>query len=88
LHGSEAGDLVALFNGYRIAKSTNKRAVRYGDEEWSDFRKADVKLEKNTVNERIENGGMGQQILTDLIKNQNTLPTLLDKQSTKQSPPM
>ncbi len=44
--GSEAGDLVALFNGYRIAKSTNKRAVRYGDEEWSDFRKADVKLEK------------------------------------------
>ncbi len=79
---------MALFNGYRIAKSTNKRAVRYGDEEWSDFRKADVKLEKNTVNERIENGGMGQQILTDLIKNQNTLPTLLDKQSTKQSPPM
>ncbi len=42
--GSEAGDLVALFNGYRIAKSTNKRAVRYGDEEWSDFRNADVKL--------------------------------------------
>jgi hypothetical protein len=33
-----AGDLVALFNGYRIAKSTNKRAIKYGDEEWSDFR--------------------------------------------------
>jgi hypothetical protein len=50
--GSEAGDLVALFNGYRIAKSTNKRAVRYGDEEWSDFRKADVKLEKNAANRK------------------------------------
>ncbi len=50
--GSEAGDLVALFNGYRIAKSTNKRAVRYGDEEWSDFRKADVKFEKNAANRK------------------------------------
>jgi hypothetical protein len=50
--GLEAGDLVALFNGYRIAKSTNKRAVRYGDEEWSDFRKADVKLEKKTAANR------------------------------------
>ncbi len=61
---------MALFNGYRIAKSTNKRAVRYGDEEWSDFRKADVKIKKkNAANERIENGGMQrQQILTDLIK--------------------
>jgi hypothetical protein len=29
---------VALFNGYRIAKSTNKQAVKFGDEEWSDFR--------------------------------------------------
>ena len=36
--GSAAGELVALFNGYRIAKSTNKKAIKYGDEEWSDFR--------------------------------------------------
>ncbi len=67
--GPEAGDLVALFNGYRIAKSSNKRAVRYGDEEWSDFRKADVKLEKKRRkrnNRRWRNAQAA--ILTDLVK--------------------
>lgn len=32
------GELVCLFNGYRITKNNCKRSIMYGDEDWSDFR--------------------------------------------------
>lgn len=34
----ECGQLVSLFSGTKIYKDSNKRSVKYGDEEWSDFR--------------------------------------------------
>ena len=34
----ECGQLVALFSGTKIYKDSNKRSVKFGDEEWSDFR--------------------------------------------------
>ena len=36
--GIECGQLVALFSGTKIYKDSNKRSVKFGDEEWSDFR--------------------------------------------------
>ena len=33
-----AGDLVCLFSGSKIYKDNNKRSLKYGDQEWSDFR--------------------------------------------------
>ena len=32
------GDLVSLFSGTKIYKDSNKKSVKYGDDEWSDFR--------------------------------------------------
>ena len=32
------GDLVSLFSGTKIYKDCNKKSVKYGDDEWSDFR--------------------------------------------------
>ena len=32
------GDLVSLFSGTKIYKDNNKRSIKCGDEEWSDFR--------------------------------------------------
>ena len=32
------GELVSLFSGTKIYKDSNKRSVKYGDDEWSDFR--------------------------------------------------
>jgi len=34
----EAGSLLSLFSGNRISKGHSRRGVRWGDEEWSDFR--------------------------------------------------
>ena len=34
----EAGGLLALFSGNRISKGHSRKGVRWGDEEWSDFR--------------------------------------------------
>ena len=33
-----SGDLVSLFSGTKIYKDCNKKSVKFGDEEWSDFR--------------------------------------------------
>ena len=33
-----AGDLVCLFSGSKIYKDNNKTSLKYGDQEWSDFR--------------------------------------------------
>ena len=34
----QCGDLVSLFSGTKIYKDSNKKSVKYGDDEWSDFR--------------------------------------------------
>jgi len=41
----EEGQLVCLFNGNRIEKNSNRTCVRWGDEDWSDFR---LTLDKST----------------------------------------
>jgi len=41
----DPGDLVCLFNGNKITKSNNRKCIRFGDEEWSDFR---LTLDKST----------------------------------------
>ena len=32
------GELVSLFSGIKMFKDSNRRSIKYGDEEWSDFR--------------------------------------------------
>ena len=32
------GELVSLFSGTKIWKSGSRRSIKFGDEEWSDFR--------------------------------------------------
>ena len=32
------GDLISLFSGTKIYKDNNKRSIKFGDDEWSDFR--------------------------------------------------
>ncbi|XP_023325419.1 histone-lysine N-methyltransferase SETD7 [Eurytemora carolleeae] len=41
----EEGQLVCLFNGNRITKTSNRKCVKWGDEDWSDFR---LTLDKST----------------------------------------
>ena len=33
-----AGELVSLFSGSKVFKDSNRKSIKYGDEEWSDFR--------------------------------------------------
>ena len=42
-----AGDLVCLFSGSKIYKDNNKRSLKYGDQEWSDFRSVFLSKERH-----------------------------------------
>ena len=46
----EAGGLLALFSGNRISKGHSRKGVRWGDEEWSDFR---LTLDKSVFDRKI-----------------------------------